>query len=84
MRKDNSTHLQHKGEICFKDSSKKSVFVLATLYWTLEQPFGAYIKVYNQQQTGTGTTGEVRMAFRIQDLHPVVFKPINEETTMIL
>ena len=67
--------LEHNSDICFAGSSKK-VFVFMSLDAGLVESFPPQLtaKYTVSKLLGRGATGEVRLGFRIPDLHRVAIK----------
>jgi len=77
--------LEHNAEICFAGPTKK-VFVFMSSDAGMVEPYPAELtsKYTVSKLLGKGATGEVKLAFRIPDLHRVAIKIINKRTTKIL
>ena len=78
--KNNVWPLEHNAQICFSYPTKK-VFVFMSNE-NVEEPFPEELtsKYKVSRVLGTGATGQVRLAFRIPDLHRVAIKIICKRT----
>ena len=78
--KDSMWPLEHNSDICFAGANKK-VFVYMSSESQTDQFPAALTSKYTVSKTlGRGATGEVRLGFRIPDLHRVAIKIICKRT----
>ena len=79
--KDQMWPLEHNSEICFAGSTKKVFVFMSSAGQTETFPSQLTQKYTVSKVLGRGACGEVRLGFRIPDLHRVAIKVICKRTT---
>jgi len=82
--KDSMWPLDHNAEICFAGANKKVFVFMLTEEQHDSFPAALTSKYTVSKVLGRGATGEVRLGFRICDLHRVAIKIICKRTTSTL
>jgi len=78
--KDGTWPLDHNAEICFAGANKKVFVFMSTEVQADKFPVALTNKYTVSKVLGRGATGEVRLGFRIPDLHRVAIKIICKRT----